>query len=68
MPIWGQIKFLLLLLLLLLLLHGVMGGEENDQMGVGQDWVCFDGDKWYGGEEDEVLVPHRPKQRACKSD
>ena len=22
--------------------QGVMGGKENEQMGVGQDWVCFD--------------------------
>ena len=21
---------------------GVMDGEENEQMGVGEDWVCFD--------------------------
>ena len=31
--------------------------KENEQMGVGQDLVCFcfDGGKWYGGEEDEVI-------------
>ena len=31
-----------------------MGGEENDQMGVGEYWVCFDVEKEYGGEEVEV--------------
>ena len=43
--------------------QGVMGGEENEQMGVGQDWVslCFDVEEEYVGEEDEVLWPHRPK-------
>ena len=35
--------------------QSVMGGEENEQMGVGQDLVCFDVEKEYGGEEDEVL-------------
>ena len=39
-----------------------MEGEENEQMGVGEDWVCFDVDKEYGGEEDEVLWPHRPEE------
>ena len=29
---------------------GLMDGEENEQMGVGQDWVCFDVEKDYGGE------------------
>ena len=46
-----------------------MGGEENEQMGVGQDWVCIDVEKEYGGEEDEVLWPHRPeKQHDKKTD
>ena len=45
--------------------QGFMGGEENQQMGVGQDWMCFDVEKEYGGEEDEVILPHRPK-KACK--
>ena len=41
-----------------------MEGEENEQMGVGEDWVCFDVYKEYGGEEDEVLWPHhRPEER-----
>ena len=31
----------------------VMDGEENEQMGVGEDWVCFDLEKEYVGEEDE---------------
>ena len=35
--------------------QGVMGGEENEQMGVGEDWVCFDVEKEYGVEEDGVL-------------
>ena len=40
-----------------------MDGEENEQMGVGEDWVCFDVEKEYVGEEDEVLWPHRPEER-----
>ena len=40
-----------------------MEGEENEQMGVGEDWVCFDAEKEYSGEEDEVLLPHRPEER-----
>ena len=40
-----------------------MGGEENEQIGVGEDWVSFDVEKEYGGEEDEVLWPHRPEER-----
>ena len=40
-----------------------MEGEENEQMGVGEDWVCFDVEKEYGGEEDDVLWPHRPEER-----
>ena len=31
-----------------LLLKGVMDGEENEQMGVGEDCVCFDVEKEYG--------------------
>ena len=46
-----------------LLLKGVMDGEENEQMGVGEDWVCFDVEKEYVGEEDEVLWPHRLEER-----
>ena len=38
-----------------------MDGEENEQMGVGEDWVCFDVEKEYGGEEDDVLWSHRPE-------
>ena len=40
-----------------------MDGEENEQMGVGEDWVCFDVEEGYVGEEDEVLWPHRPEER-----
>ena len=40
-----------------------MKGEENEQMGVGEDWVCFDVDKEYGGEEDEVLWPERYEEQ-----
>ena len=32
-------------------------------MGVGEDWVCFDVEKEYVGEEDEVIWPHRPEER-----
>ena len=32
-------------------------------MGVGEDWVCFDIEKVYVGEEDEVIWPHRPEER-----
>ena len=42
---------------------GCHGRRENEQMGVGEDWVCFDVEKEYGGEEDEVLWPHRPGKR-----
>ena len=31
-----------------------VGGEENEQMGVEEDLVCFDVEKGYGGEDDEV--------------
>ena len=40
-----------------------MDGEENEHMGVGEDWGCFDVEKEYVGEEDEVLWPHRPEER-----
>ena len=43
--------------------QGVMGGEKNEQMGVGENWVCSGVEKEYGGEEDEVLWPHRPEER-----
>ena len=43
--------------------QGVMDGEENEQMGAGEDRVCFDVEKEYVGEEDEVLWPHRPEER-----
>ena len=29
-----------------------MDGEENEQMGVGEDWVCFDVEEEYVGEEE----------------
>ena len=32
-------------------------------MGVGENWVCFDAEEEYVGEEDEVLWPHRPEER-----
>ena len=32
-------------------------------MGVGEDWVSFYVEKEYGGEEDEVIWPHRPEER-----
>ena len=32
-------------------------------MGVGQDWVCFNVEQEYGGEEDEVVWPHRLKKK-----
>ena len=32
-------------------------------MGDGQDWICFDVEKEYGGEEDEVLWTHRTEER-----
>ena len=40
-----------------------MEGEEHEQMGVGEDLVCFDVEKEYGGEEDEVIWPHRSEER-----
>ena len=36
-------------------------------MGVGQDWVCFDVEKEYGGKGDEVIWSHRPKKQHEKS-
>ena len=48
-----------------------MGGGENEQMGVGQDLVCFDVEKDYGGQEDEVInFGHtvRKKQHGKKTD
>ena len=44
-----------------------MGGEENKQMGVGEDLVSFEVEKEYGGEEDEVLWPHRPIKQLGKN-
>ena len=32
-------------------------------MCVGEDWVCFDVEKAYGREEDEVLWSHRQKKK-----
>ena len=40
-----------------------MDGEENEQMGVGEDGVYFDVEKEYVGEEGEVLWPHRLEER-----
>ena len=48
--------------------QGVMCGEENEQMGVGEDWVCCDGENEYGGEEDEVLWPHHPEKPVWRKD
>ena len=33
-----------------------MGGEENEQMGVGEDLVCFDVEKEYGGERERIRI------------
>ena len=43
-----------------------MDGEENEQMCVGEDWVYFDVEKEYGGEEDEVLWPRFREKTALK--
>ena len=32
-------------------------------MGVGEDWVCFEVEEEYVGEEDEVLWPHCTEER-----
>ena len=40
-----------------------MDGEENEHMGAGEDWVCFDVEKEYVGEEDEVIWQQRPDER-----
>ena len=42
--------------------QGIVGGEENEQMGVGQECARFDVEKEYDGEEDDVIWPHRPKK------
>ena len=38
-------------------------GDENEQIGVGQDWICFDVEKEYDGTKDDVLLPHSPKKQ-----
>ena len=43
-----------------------MDGGENEQMGVGEDCVCFDVEKEYVGEEDEVLWQHRTEERCME--
>ena len=40
-----------------------MDGGENEQMGVGEDCVCFDVEKEYVGKEDDVIWSHRPDER-----
>ena len=40
--------------------------NQVTQMDVGQDWVCLDVETKYGGEEDEVLWPHRPNKHPWK--
>ena len=42
--------------------------QENEEMGDGEDWVCFDVEKEYGGEEDDILCPYRPKKSMEKTD
>ena len=54
---YGFLATLVRKLLLSKTAQGVMDGEENEEMGVGEDWVCFDVEKEYGGEEDEVIWP-----------
>ena len=39
-----------------------MDGEENEQIGVGEDWVCLMLRKSMS-EEDEVIWPHRLEER-----
>ena len=34
-----------------------MGGEENKQVGVGQECARFEVEEEYGGEDDEVTSP-----------
>ena len=47
--------------------QGVMVGEENQQIDVGQDWICFDaGNKEYDGEEGGVLLPYRPAKNSVE--
>ena len=36
-----------------------MDVEENEQMGVGGDWVCFDVEKEYVGEDDVAKEPQK---------
>ena len=42
---------------------GVMDGEKEKRVGVGQYRVCSDGVKDYGGEEDGVLRTHHAKRQ-----
>ena len=46
-----------------------MDGVLIEQINVGQDWVSFDVEKEYGGEEDEVLWLYcSPKEKALEKD
>ena len=45
--------------------QGFNGEEENNRMGDGHD-LGLDVEKEYGGEEYEVLSPHRPKKQHGK--
>ena len=42
---------------------GLMGGDESEL-----DWVFFDVQKEHGGEEVEVLWPHRPQKNSIAKD
>ena len=46
--------------------QGVTSGEENEQMSDGQDWVCFDVEREYCREEDEVRRAYRLKRQHGK--
>ena len=37
--------------------------RKTNKWVVGENWVCSDVEKEYGGEEDEILWPHRPEER-----
>ena len=41
--------------------------SESDERKINK-WFCFDVEKEYDGDEDQVIWSHRPKNTACKKD
>ena len=36
--------------------HGAMDGEEDEEVGIGQDWIWFDVEKECGEEEGDIVL------------